>query len=335
MDKQLKTRLRYGVSLALAVAILTILLHKVGWSALAGKIASVRVGPLLGSVAVAGLYWWLRVARWRWMTRLEHTPIGWRQAWMSMLAGLGIGLITPMRSGEVVRAAFVPKGARLRLASWVVVERVFDLSAVLSLCVLGVFYMVFGGGVKLLGSAVPPWVLLIVPPLLAAALGAPLLVHYRPRRLWSLLLRMLPRKARSLARIRLGWRPFWIFFAYSVGSAILSVLAVFLCLRAFGDIGLLPAMMLTPFVMLNNLLPVTPGGFGVREGAAMYCFGLFGFPEEMVVAAYVVNALIVLIGPGAAGVVWAWVAGVAGQIRAADEEMAEQDPPRQGLGTGD
>jgi uncharacterized membrane protein YbhN (UPF0104 family) len=315
MHPRLKGRLRYGISLALAVVILALLVWKQDWRTLVENMAEARVWPLLGAAAVAGAYWALRVRRWRWMTSIERTEITARRAWLSMLAGLGIGLVTPMRSGEVVRAAFVPQGARLRLASWIIIERVFDLSAVLTLCAAGVVYMALGGRIG--QRTIPPWMLLAVPPLLAAALGAPLLVRYRPRRVWSLMLRLLPGKIRALARIRLGWRQFGVFYVYSVGSAILSVLAVFMCLRAYGHdhrIGLLPAMMLTPFVMLNNLLPVTPGGFGVREAFAVSVFGAFGYKEEMVFAAYVANAVIVLVAPGAAGVMWAWASGVASQL---------------------
>ncbi len=309
----------YAASLALAVAILAYLLAKQHWDELASRVGRVRPGWLLAAGGLAAVYWTVRVVRWRWMVRLEGQSITWRQAWISMLAGLGVGLITPMRSGEVVRSVFVPRGARLRLSGWVVVERVFDLSAVLTLCVLGVFYLVLGGGAKLIGSGgVPewlPWLLLIVPPLLMAALGVPLLLLYRPRGLWRFIGRLLPGKAKKLAEARLEWNQFGVFYAYSLASAVLSVLAVFLCLRGYGDIDLLAAMMLTPLVMLNNLLPLTPGGFGPREWVAVWVFGAFGWPQEMVLPAYLTNALIVLVGPGAIGIIAAWVAGVAGSLR--------------------
>ena len=332
MHRTAKRWVRYFVSLALALGILAWLLARQKWDRLEGN---VRWGYLLAAIGVAALYWTLRVVRWRWMVSLEGQHITWPQAWVSMLAGLGVGLITPMRSGELARAIFIPKGARLRLAGWVAIEKMFDLSSVLVMCVVGVFYMVFGGSLKLFGAeAVPPWMLLVVPPLLAAALGVPLLVHYRPKRLWSALGRVLPARARSLAEARLEWDQFGIFFAYSMAAELLSILAVFLCLRAYGDIHLLAATMLTPFVMLNNLLPATPGGFGVRELFAAKIFGAFNFTEAMVLAAYVTNALIVLVIPGALGVAGAWVAGVTSQIRsAAAEEIAGEAPAAEGAGS--
>ncbi len=316
MRSTVKKWLWYAASLALAVAILAYLLAKQRWDHLVGRVGSVRPGWLLAAAGVAAVYWTVRVVRWRWMVGLEGQSITRRQAWISMLAGLGVGLITPMRSGEVLRSVFVPRGARLRLSGWVVVEKVFDLSAVLTLCVLGVFYLALGGGARLIGpERIPVWLLLSVPPLLVAALGAPLLLLYRPRGLWELIGRLLPGKAKKLAEARLDWNQFGVFYAYSLASAVLSVLAVFLCLRGYGQIELLAAMMLTPFVMLNNLLPATPGGFGVRELFAVSIFGAFGFSREMVFAAYVTDALIVLVGPGAIGVISAWVAGVATSLR--------------------
>ena len=104
------------------------------------------------------------------------------------------------------------------------------------------------------------------------------------------------------------------FFKDWMLSEMLSILSVFCCLRAFGDISLLQGCALTPVVMLHNLLPATPGGFGVREGVAVLVFGAFRFSEEMVLAAYLANAMIVLVIPAAIGIVAAWVSGVISQI---------------------
>ena len=306
-----------GFSLLLAVAILTVLLSRQDWSQFARRLRDVDGRGLAAAAVVGWAYWTVRVARWRWMTRLEATPVGWTRAWVSMLAGLGVGLITPLRGGEVVRPMFVPRGARMRLAGWVVMERMFDLSAVLILCILAIFYLVFAAGVSLAaGGPVPPWLLLVCPPLLAVGLGGPLLVHYRPAGLWRILSRVLPGKAKELAEVRLTRRQFGIFLGVSLLGETLSVLSVYCCLRAFGRINLLTACALSPIVMLHNLLPATPGGFGIRETVAVTVYGLLGFPGEMVLAAYLSNPLIVLVIPGALGVGAAWVSGLARNLRA-------------------
>lgn len=320
MRKRVKRWLWYSLSLALAVGILAVLLGRQKWADFSKTLGGVDWRWLGGVVATAGVYWLVRTARWRWMAALEGRRLGWTTAWVSMLAGLGVGLITPLRGGEVVRPMFVPRGRRMRLAGQVVLERMFDLSAVLTLCLLGVFYMVFAGGVKLSGAAaLPAWALLACPLLLAAAVGAPLVVHYRPARLWRVFRRLLPGKARELAEVRLNRRQFAIFLGTSIFAEAVNILGVYFCLRAYGRIDLLTACALAPVVMLHNILPATPGGFGIRESVAVAVFGAMDLPglgEAAVLAAYLTNPMIVLVIPGAAGVAAAWVAGVARQVKA-------------------
>jgi len=316
MRKRVKTWLKFGLSLAAAVAILGWLLSRQNWADLARTIEHVdwRWIAVLGAATV--VYWWIRVTRWRWMTSLERATVSGGVAWMSMLAGLGVGLYTPLRSGEVIRPMFVPRGARVRLAGWVLVERMFDLSAVLTLVLIGIVYAVFAGGIKLFGDkALPAWVLLLAPLLLAGALAGPVLIHFRPAGLWRMLGKVLPGKVKELAEVRLTRRQFGVFFATSLVAESVSVLTVFFCLRAYdstGEIGILTACALSPLVMLHNIIPATPGGFGVRETFATLIFcSLFGFNKATVLAAYLTNPLIVLVVPGAIGIVAAWVTGVA------------------------
>ncbi len=296
-----------GISLIPVVGVLAVLLSRQKWQYLCVRF---DWRWLAGAAFLSFLYWSVRVARWRWMTALEGLRIDRSSAWCSMLAGLGAGLITPMRIGEVVRPIFVPKGARLRLVGSVVIERMFDLSGVLTLGVLGVIYMVFSGLLLTTGRRVPVWLLLVAPLLLAVALSVPLLVHYRPRGLWRIAGRILPGRAKQLAETRLSWRQFGIFYTVSLVAEAVGILAVFFCLRAFGPISIITATTLAPVVVLTNLLPAGPGGLGIREGTAALVIGAFGFSQEMVLAGYLSNTLIMLVIPGAAGVAAAWIAGV-------------------------
>ncbi|MCD4699319.1 MAG: flippase-like domain-containing protein [Phycisphaerae bacterium] len=305
MHSGIRKWLRCGVSLSLAVGVLVVLMGRQRWGDLSGG-ADWRW--LAGAGVLSFMYWLIRVARWRWMLAMEGRSIGWGPAWVSMLAGLGIGLITPIRSGEIVRPMFVPKGSRVQLVGWIVIERMFDLSAVLTLGILGLFYMVFSGVLLASGASVPPWVLLAAPLVLACTLGVPMLVHFRPKGLWRILARVLPGRARQLAEARLTWRQFGIFYVVSLVAETLCLLSVFLCFSSQSRISMIIATALAPIVVLGNLLPAGPGGFGIREGAAALVFGAFGFSEPMVLTAYLFHTLIVLVIPAAVGVVAAWIA---------------------------
>jgi uncharacterized protein (TIRG00374 family) len=122
----------------------------------------------------------------------------------------------------------------------------------------------------------------------------------------------LPARAAQLAQIVMTGRQLSVFLASSLLAELLSILAVFFCLSAFGEISLPLVLALTPVVMLNNLLPVTPGGLGVREGLAVLMFAQVwqvADPRERVLAAYLANTALVLLLPAAAGAVLAWLAG--------------------------
>ncbi|KKK62175.1 hypothetical protein LCGC14_3006950, partial [marine sediment metagenome] len=243
------------------------------------------------------------------------------------LEGVGLRVEALHRNADVPRREKDPgrgRSARVRLAGWVLIERMFDLSAVLVLCILGVVYMVFAGGVALAGGkGLPPWLLLSCPPLLAVALGVPLLIRFRPAGLWRMLTRILPGKAKELAEVRLTGRQFGGFFLVSLLSEIISVLTVYFCLRAYTQIDLLTACAVAPLVMLHNVIPATPGGFGVREALAVAIMvdllALPGLTAPQVLAAYLTNPIMVLVIPGAVGIVAAWLAGM---MRSLDAEAA-------------
>ncbi|MCK4625761.1 MAG: flippase-like domain-containing protein [Phycisphaerae bacterium] len=300
--------LRYSISLILAVGVLAVLMGRQRWGDLVGQ---TDWRWLIGAGILSAGYWCIRVARWRWMVAMEGLNIGWGRAWVSMLAGLGVGLITPVRSGEIVRPMFLPKGGpKARLVGWVVIERMFDLSAVLTLGILGLFYMVFSGLLLTADVSVPPWLLVLAPLLLACTLGVPLLMHYKPKGLWRILARVLPGRAPQLADARLTWRQFGIFYALSVLAETLCLLSVFLCLSSRGEISLTTATCLAPVIAIGSLLPAGAAGFGIREGTAALVFGAFGFSEQMILAAYLSNTLIILVIPAAVGVAAAWISDV-------------------------
>ena len=58
-----------------------------------------------------------------------------------------------------------------------------------------------------------------------------------------------------------------------------------------------------PLVILAQILPVTIGGLGIREGVAIYCLSLFGVPSQVSVTATLHLFLINLVFPALLGCV--------------------------------
>lgn len=300
--------LKLVASLALAGGLLAWLFLKMDGAKLAATVRACNGWWLVAAVGGSSVYWLVRTARWRWTTSLVGAPVSWRIAGQSMLAGLGIGLLTPMRGGEIVRPLFVPPGARPQLAGFVVLEKCFDLAAVLLLAVPGLAWLVAQG-------ILPPWAAWTAGGLLLAAAIPLAILMLRPRGLFLLIERRLPAKLRSGLQITLPWRTFGIMLAASFLAEGMSIFTVYLCFRSLGSFDLATAFSFVPLVMLNNLIPFTPGGLGLRETIAKYVFLPLGYADTLVVTAYLVNTAIVLLAPGLLGLLLAWRVGVFHRVR--------------------
>ena len=88
---------------------------------------------------------------------------------------------------------------------------------------------------------------------------------------------------------------------YRLLMTVIDVLQFYLLIMAFIPIKVIYALIAYPLVMLINILPITIGGIGVREGTSALILTKFGIPPEYAVSAsfllFCVNTLL----PGLAG----------------------------------
>jgi Uncharacterised protein family (UPF0104). len=189
------------------------------------------------------------------------------------------GLLTPGRVGEIARAVFLERHERGLIAYLVVVDRVFEVAAVVLLAVPGiVFYanpLAGAAAAILLGLL---WILLVWPDF--------------PLR-W--LQRLLPRSSgfaalrEKAARMTLQLRSVSAGVKRrQTGLALLGYGVVILQFHALLDnyhpSRLGTAVLAQPLIMLTNILPFTIGGLGIREGAAIALLSPFGVPRAPAVS---------------------------------------------------
>jgi uncharacterized membrane protein YbhN (UPF0104 family) len=68
-------------------------------------------------------------------------------------------------------------------------------------------------------------------------------------------------------------------------------------LQLFGaEVPFWHAIIVSPVAFLLAALPISFAGWGIREGALVYCFALLGVPSDIVLAASVVYGIGLLIG---------------------------------------
>lgn len=269
-------------------------LQRVEWSAVAASYRGVTPAAALAVVAAALAAMGLRL--WKWRVQVRAMALGEASPAVvarGFLLGVLLGAVTPLRAGELYRIAGATAGAgseaRARAAAGVVLDKGYELLVVLATLAVGAVLVGMPGwacGLAWLAAGGIGW--LVLGPSAAAAAGGGVVARLRAT--LSAAKRSLDRGDR--ARLLAG----------SVGAHALNLTAGLLIWRAFGDLSLGDYVVRIPLITLLNALPVTIGGFGPRELAAIELFGPLGYPAgaaavaaaSLFFAANVLPALILL-----------------------------------------
>jgi glycosyltransferase 2 family protein len=252
---------------------------------------------------------YLKVVRWQAMLRVRGFRYGTGRAHVAYLTSLYLGLLTPGRVGDVLRAQFLRHDAGVPYAEGVasvVVDRLCDLY------VLAAFVAV--GGVRyasvLTGSLA--WITWAG---VAATVVGPLLLFVPGRGealLGGLFAKLSPDRgaagmARFLAAVRANvGRPLAITMPLTVATFVVNYAQGWLIAHAMGlPLSVFDATCLLAIASLLGLLPISVSGVGVRELFFSLAFPMLGFaPAEGVTFGILVFVCLYLIVAAAGFVSW-------------------------------
>ena len=271
---------RAGIALRVVGLVLLVgfVLSRVDLDAVRASWRGMSPGALTGACLGFAAAMAVRVTKWRRQAEavgLAFTP---GLATRRFLLGVLLGVVTPMRLGELTRLSALRvdpdrRESTLALAaSALLLEKVVEVVVLGSLATIGAWVLLPGTpagplavvgvvGVALiaLGPVPVPGALLarvpaglrarVVAPLLAARDGLPV-----PRRLELFALTYVAQAANMLAGLQIY--------------------------RAFGDLDLLTFLYGMPLLTFSSAVPVTVSGIGLREAAAMQVFGGAGYPAS-------------------------------------------------------
>jgi len=303
-----KKRLIYGVKILLTLVLIVLILHRVG----AGKFIAAFETLDLRLFLIAVLCFPLVIAvgseKWRQMLRHEVKGLRFNDALISFLGGMSLGLLTPGRVGEIGRILFINHRGKSALAGIAIVDKIVDLEVTLALAGAGA-YVFWGPGASLVvGAAVLAGLTVIFLP----AVYAPLLrrhVHRLPfqDKIAGLLSGMTGIPARTLV----------VCLLLRLLASLIDIFQFFLLIRAFTPIGFADVVVVYPLIIMTNILPLTIGGIGIREGVSMLTLARFGIPSEAAVNASFLLFCINTLLPGLLGSLF--ISRI--QLRAGQEAM--------------
>jgi len=296
MKPWLDPRLAGLLKVLATLGMVALILWKVGpdritkaWAGANGAAVAIAAG--LGVVVL-----FLTALKWKLMLNGSGFPVTWRRAAISVVAGMGVGLLTPMRIGELSRI-FLLRGNREALLGVAAIDKTIDLESLLVLAAIGCAMahwmnpaMIFGGLAALvLGLMLFPGLYTSVP----TGLLRHLPFHTRIQRV-LLFVKSVPLTV--------------IFGALAVRFVVCAIdmIQFGVLVNAFGHADLIAIAVTYPLIVLVNAFPITIGGIGIREGTSALVLSSFGVPATVAVSASFLLFCINTLAPGLAG---SWFVG--------------------------
>ena len=290
--KRIVPRLKFLIKAAATVLLLAYLAHTLDADRLRKAVMGqdpfwLGVGMLVSATFVA-----TRIAKWRLLA--VHNGLNARLSAIVrlMLFSLVLGIVTPGRVGETASVAAFNSADRPRALLLYIYDRVGELCLVLLFGIPGC--LVFFGW---MGAAAAVLFFLCV------VFGISFVQSRRVRILLSTVL-FLNRigKVRDVLAADLGVPPsYWILSCVAYIQAYLLITAFILGSQPVSDWRM---VLLLPIVTLSNIVSVTVGGLGIREGLAATVLPHGSIAPETAAAAFFLSFFFTRVAAGAFGLVW-------------------------------
>ncbi len=277
---------------ALTLALLALVAAKVNPHRLLASLQSARPNYVGLALLLTAPFLYLKALRWHLLLRAGNIRASFLESTISLIGGMGLGLVTPARIGELIRAAYLRDPRKLKIGGLVMIDKGLDVLVLAALSIPGA-WLLLG---PLAGVAFA----------LVTILG--LFLIYSPGRLLVWLPGVsfrLPARAR-LERVwssldSLSTRATTAYLVLTVLSFVVVLLQFGLILLSWRSWSFSVAALTFPLVILTNVLPLTIGGLGIREAAAVVLLGHYGVPPaHAALAAFLMFAINTAL-PGMAG----------------------------------
>jgi len=270
LPSSVSPRLRSTLRLAAAMGVLALVLRMVDSTQVMGRLRDVHLGWIALALLLLTLQTILSALRWRQTAARLGNDMGLWLAVREYFLAQALNLALPGGVvGDVGRALRASAEAGIERAGQAVVfERLAGQAPLVGVTVLGVLAVTFFPG----GVVVPPGIQAVLFAFLAAVGLCAALIAFSGER-WPWLAKW--RRAAGHAVFAPGVWPWQL--GLSLGTVSANLLAFAACAAAVGVwLSPMAIMVVLPLVLFAMVLPLTIGGWGFREGAAVALFPLAG-----------------------------------------------------------
>jgi len=213
----------------------------------------------------------LKAFKWQILLKSFWPETSFWIACKSYLCGFALGMITPAKIGEVSRSAFLPYEENMKIISLVILDRYCDVIILIFLSIIGLIHF---AGIKIGFIA-----------FLAGLLGISFIFIY------PIIFEVLIKKDYKLTWIskitkmhsdfsKITPKIFLKSLLISFSYFLLSISTSFLLLSSFSAVSYNIVLKVFPLTLLTNIIPITVGNLGVREGATILLLNNFEISSE-------------------------------------------------------
>ncbi|MGH9405805.1 MAG: lysylphosphatidylglycerol synthase transmembrane domain-containing protein [Terriglobia bacterium] len=229
----------------------------------------------------------VRLAKWHLLLVKERIPRGPRESARALFGAYALASVTPGRFGDFGRFLFIGDGGRARALLFTLVDKSFDVWALLTLTFASLFlFLPLATAMVLMAG----WLALI--PLFSIArrraFHLTLFSRFRLGEIWNAVQEVDARRFALLA-----------ICTYAV-----DMLTLFFLLRAFHNAELRVAFATYPWLVLAGSLPISFGGIGPREGVSALLLPLFSIPAPVAITVSLVFFALTGLLPAVFGAAW-------------------------------
>jgi glycosyltransferase 2 family protein len=315
----LSAHFRVLAKLAVTIAIGVAILARTDIRDVVDRMSSMPLGTTLGCILIIVGLSLVVAARWHLILATMGSSLAFLESWRLVTIGLFFNQTLPSGlGGDAVRVwMMTSRGERLRTSFVsVAVDRIFALGAVAA-CMVGALPLLNGG----------PLFLPVLVLSLAGVLGFAFLLSWDAAlsalgRVWpALATARIPKilvrgidLGRDLSRTVLGvsgtLREGPLIMLLSLTNQIALGLVIYLIGRGLGaKIGIVDTLILFPPAMLLSMVPITLGGWGVREAAIVWLYGSVGVPADLALGISIMFGLVITAAGLPGGLLWliAWL----------------------------
>ncbi len=256
--------------------LLYLISKEIDWSQLIVSIKQGRFIYLFIGIILGCGFNVVKFIKWHYLIRTGDHNYSFLDGVKSYMIGNSLGLITPMRAGDLGRALYFHVDDRPRIIGLTVMDRFTELVAVLALSIGGCFVLLNKG----VGMIVVSLAFFGILSLYAAGFLHGIVKRIIPDgRIGGKIIKLM-----DILRL-LDKNTVSIVLLLSFVAFVLCIIQFYFLIIAFEKISLSSVFLATPLVTLSSILPVSIMGLGVREGISIVLLAKFNISAATAVSA--------------------------------------------------